>query len=998
MTHPGLMGAAELLEAAESLSISRRTTVLEAMAGFQVDPLVWHELTPAVVNLAVGAQPNSLDEHALATVAAVLPLDPAVRPHEWTLIAEQNRVSVEQWIDHLHTELAGNPTGPAVEELACLPIENYDIVLPSDFGTAAARDSDDVRLWAAIAIGRLGEYGPIDSVLEDLKHDRSAPPLLGEDPVIAYGRLARARPLPTPLRSHLLDSSRHQRTDLLVHALTDPDDPEADPIAVAVEYTAPQDDASAPPDPQAVAETLLEPNALHAPLWVEQTDYAWRSALSQFDPDIAGRVVANLINLAADASSESIAGERIVRVVSALPPDYRLQTRDVLAGYLSRPSGLTAEQLAFALARADLDDVLTGFAETVRAAPDDAEQSSVLNLLDQVAQVAQITGRSGSTAPGSPIPFRRVAIDTALIPRRDYGAGLRAPLIIGDIYGVDPDAQGLDFGGPDIADTGVDAEPPSRRRLRADVYLTGGVVDAPSTAFTRGERHEIQVWIGHQRDAGPKNIEADQDIPESAVHRDPGRFTELRVAFVHAGVPQEANLYLPNDPEKSSTPCTFMLNVGADQAEVSAMIILSQNLRTLQQFSLTGRTIAIGTDPTDEHRIALVAEVVARSIENAGAGSDFDVSVNRSADGQTCVLTRDKPASVPAPWDEGIRKTVDFIADRIFAAEKNIANGGGDIAWLGLIRTLAAQGALLRAWLQGQDHYEDLSTAGRIQLTDASPTRPLPIELVYDGPAAADDAGLCPNWNSALDTGECESCSVAADNDQSSTICPLGFWGLRKVIERQTGKSEELPGKLHLLAKVLVAASERVSDDDVNSVIRELDTALGNEPARAHTWLEWSEQVQALQPSLIVALPHQELDPNLDVDVLEIGGDQLRPGGVGEGHVKSPYGPAAVVLLLGCRTANATVTYLNFVSEFRSNGAPIVLGTLSSILGRDAAAIVKEFIQQLATKRLPDTEAPAIPFAETMRTIRRLMVKQKNAGALGVLAFGDGDWQLEVNF
>ncbi len=61
--------------------------------------------------------------------------------------------------------------------------------------------------------------------------------------------------------------------------------------------------------------------------------------------------------------------------------------------------------------------------------------------------------------------------------------------------------------------------------------------------------------------------------------------------------------------------------------------------------------------------------------------------------------------------------------------------------------------------------------------TDAT----VPFEFIYDHQVPDDDARVCPNWREAFRQGRClESCGGGSEK----AVCPLGFWGLRKVIER----------------------------------------------------------------------------------------------------------------------------------------------------------------------------------------------------------------------
>ena len=69
----------------------------------------------------------------------------------------------------------------------------------------------------------------------------------------------------------------------------------------------------------------------------------------------------------------------------------------------------------------------------------------------------------------------------------------------------------------------------------------------------------------------------------------------------------------------------------------------------------------------------------------------------------------------------------------------------------------------------------------RVQVLLESASDFLPIELVYDFPTPSTDAGLCPGWKGALETGRCESDHAAkGPRHLADTVCPLGFSALSR--------------------------------------------------------------------------------------------------------------------------------------------------------------------------------------------------------------------------
>ncbi len=159
--------------------------------------------------------------HRLAAVASDVN-DPAHEAAEFALdpqaAAERRHPAT---IARCLAELAADPASYAAAELAALPIERYD-VHPDAFAATLVSDDDDARLWAAIAVGRLGVLEPIDELLVWLAQGNS-PQLFWGNPWFTYEMLARVRPVPAPLSQRLLsDDAEHLPRDarLLIWAVT----------------------------------------------------------------------------------------------------------------------------------------------------------------------------------------------------------------------------------------------------------------------------------------------------------------------------------------------------------------------------------------------------------------------------------------------------------------------------------------------------------------------------------------------------------------------------------------------------------------------------------------------------------------------------------------------------------------------------------------------------------------------------------------------------------
>ena len=116
-----------------------------------------------------------------------------------------------------------------------------------------------------------------------------------------------------------------------------------------------------------------------------------------------------------------------------------------------------------------------------------------------------------------------------------------------------------------------------------------------------------------------------------------------------------------------------------------------------------------------------------------------------------------------------------------------------------------------------------------------------------------------------------------------------------------------------------------------------------------------------------------------------------------DGNVEDQDRP--VVLLLGCKTGqSATRQFLTFVGAFRTGGAAIVIGTLSTILAEHSPLLANELIQQFALaghQAEGETAERPKQLGELMLRTRRELFRRGFVIALGVVAFGDADWQIE---
>lgn len=127
---------------------------------------------------------------------------------------------------------------------------------------------------------------------------------------------------------------------------------------------------------------------------------------------------------------------------------------------------------------------------------------------------------------------------------------------------------------------------------------------------------------------------------------------------------------------------------------------------------------------------------------------------------------------------------------------------------------------------------------------------------------------------------------------------------------------------------------------------------------------------------------------------LEINGDVLKSIHIDESYVR-PDGdrPPPIAILLGCDTTNVAYgdAYARHIAVFRRANAAIVLGTVATVLGSDAAKMAARLVTHLAQT----ARSKPGRFGEVLRQAKREAVADSLMIGLCLVAFGDADWQLK---
>jgi hypothetical protein len=537
------------------------------------------------------------------------------------------------------------------------------------------------------------------------------------------------------------------------------------------------------------------------------------------------------------------------------------------------------------------------------------------------------------------------------------------------------------------------------RRLQARI----SPADQPAvslTAFQPATAHAIEVRIGPFRDT--EWLTAAAAFPEEAL--EPDRPHELTVVLTEPELlptPQVATIDLP--VAGTSTTATFTLTTTPDTTTVDARIIALSGNRVLQTARLPAR---IGGEQVPHRRAVSEPEVIIAPLTDSIAdrrtfGAAF--LVNHNADGKRRATTfAGKNAAMVYLEAGSITAALTTISDLL----KEIVDAPGSfgtidsVASVDLLRALAHHGAMMRDALVA-----DSPGLGRVlakpsnclQVVSAKPDAYFPFEFGYEFPAPRPDAALCPGAVAALRSNDV----LCPARHERTVVCPTGFWGLHRVIERHAYQPDRgIPADFQVrsapkrkrdlirLGPALFAASHRVDavvPGGTNDVANAL-AAVGR-MIPVSLWDEWRTAAAAADaPALMMLLPHTTYSDSLRDFGLEIGTSDVAY--YFKDCLPSDEHPV-IVVLLGCETARAgELSYEKFPGRFRIAGAEVVIATLTEVLGRHASPIASRLVSEIYRNCKHD----ACGMGEVMLGLRRNLLADGLLPVLALASFGDADW------
>lgn len=554
-------------------------------------------------------------------------------------------------------------------------------------------------------------------------------------------------------------------------------------------------------------------------------------------------------------------------------------------------------------------------------------------------------------------------------------------------------------------------------------------------ALRAGAPHQVVIGIGTNGDGWIQNSE-EFNPPELSDKKT----YKLTVIFMEPQLfdePQVSSIKLP--PEGNSTECEFKFQVPEVVEKIEARISIVYKNRVLQTALLKADVVADPDDTGDEHQIKVVPEAIVRAdLSGLKDRRNFDgafILNHDTANAPGLTAIKDKYASFASLGElETFVRQVDEFMTRVADYPAQYAGKLDTPATVTLLCDLAKHGQILYGALaeypRGNMHdiFSELSPTGpkvpqRIQIISAKSDTRLPMEFLYDRTAPEDSNGqLCPKAVEALKQDACFPDCPGIQQPEKH-VCPMGFWGLSKIIERHTYKndytettldgsfrfqSEPVEGRKHLdvFRGVLFGASNKADKIEVRSadgntvtveagglkkVLSTLDTVTNSKYQKVDSWQDWRDKINsAPSPTALLLLTHTEKKGS--VPALEIEqGVLVEMQSIKKDYVysqKEPYPP--VVFLIGCETGAADIEFMNFVAQFRRGGAAIIVSTGAPIRGRHAVPVTVELLNQL--KQL--SGQPAMSFGQVMRIVKQRMVADGFPMVLTLMTYGDADWQI----
>jgi hypothetical protein len=586
------------------------------------------------------------------------------------------------------------------------------------------------------------------------------------------------------------------------------------------------------------------------------------------------------------------------------------------------------------------------------------------------------------------------------------------------------------------------------RNLQVAVF--NGRWSEPLEAFARGEKHEFEVHIGPPLEGrlSLKDRFPEDKLPppgESGGHL-------LTVVFFEPQFmeqPALKTLFLPRSGP--SAPCRFEFVVGENATAVEGRVTVLHENRVLQTGLVRGpvRTVEEiefyrehperaqwrytegearpddGGPESDERKVPaqiefVVAGAVRRAIADLDQRSRFDAALvlNHISERPGLQGTAGNRSGYVWLDDNTVQGAKADIEKALDTGDWDYAeyNGLHAEGTTKLLRILALKGNRLYSFIA--KHLPPAVTAAqRLQVVVAKDHARFPVEFFYDFNPPTIDAPVCQHAEEALRNGRCSKDCLAAKQMPAPVVCPLGFWGLSRVLEwhafteqdalelpanvsgrldiDSASRSDEVP----LGGPCLFGYSKQIdkADKDCIENFKTRVRTLAQPPVSVESWSEWKAAVKKLDPSILMLLVHTKT--NEYGTSLEMGPPSVSAAETDSllltDHLTDAYviGPkitgSPIVLLLGCTTARAKLPFDTVATAFEYRArAGIVVATSNLIYGPKAVEVAEAFLRRILEVQDGQT------FGDVTLAVRRSLLADGLAMILCITVYGDADWKL----
>ncbi|MDO9199701.1 hypothetical protein, partial [Rhodoferax sp.] len=833
--------------AANDPDVGVRIAALDAATRFPLTKSAWQGVADANWRIVQGEVAGSPARRQALALAVRVPLR-SLRDHLRDMAddtGEADRDALAQALDQ-----AGDPSRilPLLaqvrigrlenfEWLAMMPVE--DMIKVADVPALAPGEAP--LFWRALVLARLGEFGPLDAFFSGAAPE---PGLFWGSPWTAYDAIARIRPVPEPMRVHLLAQLARLEA---APAEQQPDHATQRLLRLTVWAATGIADAEGTPRGEGAVPSLVPPP---------------------------------------------------VPATASGPP----AVAELTVGHLGAPHPAPDDgQFAWVIARAPAGQLIAQLASLLTPGRSVDERLRILHLLGAAADCQG--GRAGSPvrgagpAGGAPTGQGELIDDTisraarSMAPRKSAPPKAMAPPAMAPMPMAPPAMAGSAMAAPgEMADV-------EQRRVNALILHEGKV----RKTFIAGADNVIRCWIGlPDKDAAV----SDGTIPP--VHIPPEGLLLTVQLLWRDGSGQDhtdsKSTLLPPDRTARSGDCDLHIHVPEGERYVNAEILFLYRGRTFEAVRLEAFALAADEAQGPQHEVRVRVQASRRQVIELPDSQPVDAVIvvgdDRARQGQD--------AAAPAPSSLRVfggergkgfdlsdaRVAIKWLNETLFTTEKlvvrrqatkgqastgQVAGGSApdvfdsdDPDVRTLLRDMARHGAGMYNQLMSQGFTDP---GDRIQVLNHEPRTYVPLEFVYDRGYPVSAAKLCEPGLKALKSGHdaCPVCAIPAPDDQRSNapvICPFGFWSLRKIIEHvapgdAAQASSPAVGRrsLPVIDSVAFASSHLVPEEERRATQAALQQSFTH-LFLADDWSQWKTAMKQ-HPALLMLLPHHGIQAAL---------------------------------------------------------------------------------------------------------------------------------------